>query len=934
MIGTDDQLPKVLGGFEILSKLGQGGMGAVFKARQPGLDRIVALKVLPPEIAKNREFIERFQREARASAKLNHPHIVQGIDVGQDEATGLWYFAMEFVDGPSLKNVLDQEGTIPEKRALEWVRDIARALECAERNGIVHRDIKPDNILLDEHGQAKLADLGLAKQSQDDASLTQTGMAVGTPFYMAPEQAQGLTAQIDIRTDLYALGATLFHLVTGQPLFTGATGAVIMAKHLTEKPPLAHRVAPQVSEACSRLIARLVQKQMNQRLHSPAELLDQIERLLSQNATTGPRQPIALDSGSRMPVQRGGTSARLAPIRGLTTGPRAAVGGSSGTPAAGNWAGMGMGVGAIVALAGLLFFSSGSADSKLKSGPATALRTEPQTPQRPAVPPVATPEKRPLSGPAAALPAATITANPPPPGNTTVLGTRPAMGTLLPESLLPPPAEPAPYGDAEAKRLRERLLPMGRSAPREQVKLLGDLPQPAEAESLLYRLSITAGNLDGWVQDWDSKVSVAMEAGEMCLVVRKGTRDRAACLHSFHLPINHTRIRMRVYTSGVQLLKLSVLGRLGPRFSIPVPVPLEHQWTDVEVEISSAEVDGIKAANQPIQHLEIHGIQKLNLPAEPPSFLLSKFEWLNGGGAPVPAAQKGAAGLKPDSIPGSSAKPEGGPLSQTAYAAFADEFLGLLLAGETKNAVQRLAQAEKDSNLLRFKAELAQDRVAMGWLDDVERATLKGAERLKDIERFTLHLKQGEAMTVGKLAPFKLSAVKDGILHVGSKGMDLPISVEKLHAQTRRQLAELELGGDAASLLRRAWVSLLSMGGGADAPSPATVRAAIEKARATGAAEADVAYLRGRLETLERKARESAAAAAWEGVLNLDREKQWNPLLVALLAFQAGHGTTSYAQAKAAEAAVLHAKAEKAIDLAEGMNFIRNNVVGALAQRP
>ena len=277
---------KELGGFELIEKIGQGGMGSVFKARQISLDRIVALKVLPPSVAKDARFIERFQREARACAKLNHPNIVQGVDVGKDAASGVWYFAMELVDGPSALKLLKSQRVLPEERALEIAQDIARALECAASHGIVHRDIKPDNILLTALGEAKLADLGLAKQVNDDATLTQSGQAVGTPYYMAPEQIRGRAGEIDIRTDIYALGGTLFHLVTGQAPFTGETSAVIMSKHLTTAAPKAHSVNPAVSEACSKLIEQMMQKERERRVQSPAELLQRIERILHGEKTT------------------------------------------------------------------------------------------------------------------------------------------------------------------------------------------------------------------------------------------------------------------------------------------------------------------------------------------------------------------------------------------------------------------------------------------------------------------------------------------------------------------------------------------------------------------------------------------------------------------------------------------------------------------------
>lgn len=312
------QLPiKELNGFELISKIGQGGMGTVFKARQKSLDRFVALKILPPSIAKNKRFIERFQREARASAKLWHPHIVQGIDVGQDAPSGLWYFAMEFVDGPSLRTILKKDKVVEEKRALEILSQVALALQCVCDAGMVHRDIKPDNILLNERGLAKLADLGLAKElSGDSAELTQSGQALGTPNYMAPEQVRG-EENIDIRADLYALGATLFHLVTGQPPFKGGTSAEILSKHLVEAPPLAHKVNPTVSEACSKLISKLMEKKRENRIQTPTELTERMTVLLDpERGKTGQRPAVGSKGASGM---RPGVGARA-------SGPRPAVG--------------------------------------------------------------------------------------------------------------------------------------------------------------------------------------------------------------------------------------------------------------------------------------------------------------------------------------------------------------------------------------------------------------------------------------------------------------------------------------------------------------------------------------------------------------------------------------------------------------------------------
>ncbi|HYG75986.1 MAG TPA: protein kinase [Planctomycetota bacterium] len=285
-----DRTLKEIGGFEIVSKLGQGAMGAVFKARQASLDRFVALKILPQSFARDATFIERFQREARASARLNHPNVVQGIAVGKDEKTGLWYFAMELVEGPTLKAVLEEQHVLPEARATQIISDIARALECAVKNNIVHRDIKPDNILIAPTGEAKLADLGLAKNLGDDTGTTVAGQAVGTPNYMSPEQARGEGHKVDIRTDIYALGATYYHLVTGRPPFAGATGAVVMAKHLTDPPPRAHEANPKVSEACSNLIVKMMAKKREQRIQTPTELLEKLSQL--SQSPQAPKSPL------------------------------------------------------------------------------------------------------------------------------------------------------------------------------------------------------------------------------------------------------------------------------------------------------------------------------------------------------------------------------------------------------------------------------------------------------------------------------------------------------------------------------------------------------------------------------------------------------------------------------------------------------------------
>jgi predicted Ser/Thr protein kinase len=197
---------------EILELLGRGGMGAVYKARQKSLDRLVALKILPPEVGQDADFTERFAREAQAMARLNHPHIVAIHDFGQNKA--LFFFVMEYVDGLNLRQLLNAERMAP-REALAIVPQICDALQYAHDQGIVHRDIKPENILLNRRGQVKIADFGLAKLVGVDSSTGTTERILGTPQYMAPEQIEH-PAEVDHRADIYSLGVVFYQMLTGE----------------------------------------------------------------------------------------------------------------------------------------------------------------------------------------------------------------------------------------------------------------------------------------------------------------------------------------------------------------------------------------------------------------------------------------------------------------------------------------------------------------------------------------------------------------------------------------------------------------------------------------------------------------------------------------------------------------------------------------------
>ncbi|MCX7806086.1 MAG: protein kinase [Planctomycetota bacterium] len=271
---------RVIGGYEIIEKLGEGGMGAVVKARHIALDRIVALKLLSPRLTSDLNYLARFRREAKIAARLNHTNIVHCYDVG--EASGCHYIAMEFVPGESLGARLRREGRIPEAETIGIGIQMAKALQEAHDNGLIHRDVKPDNILYVASnrkgelgavcGTAKLADLGLAKfQHDEDTRLTQSGAALGTPHYVAPEQARG-DADIDIRADIYSLGATLYHAMTGAPPYSGTTAAAIMAKHITEPVPDPKRAFPAISDRTAMVIRKAMAKNRNERYQTPEEM--------------------------------------------------------------------------------------------------------------------------------------------------------------------------------------------------------------------------------------------------------------------------------------------------------------------------------------------------------------------------------------------------------------------------------------------------------------------------------------------------------------------------------------------------------------------------------------------------------------------------------------------------------------------------------------
>ena len=280
--------------YEIIDELGRGGMAIVFKAKEKQLDREVAIKVLPFSLAFDKEFVERFQREARTSAKLEHPNIIPIYRVGKSGR--VIYFVMKFLRGKPLSNILAARGSLPAAEIRRIIADVARALAYAHKKEIVHRDIKPDNIMFDEHGHAVVTDFGIAKAASG-GKLTGTGMSIGTPHYMSPEQAKA--QNLDGRSDIYSLGVVAYQCLTGGVPFDGEDSFSIGYKHIMEEiptPPLENPEKRQLFE----IIRKMMAKTPAQRFQNADELIGVLEGGRSVTFTTDATQAMPSMSGARM----------------------------------------------------------------------------------------------------------------------------------------------------------------------------------------------------------------------------------------------------------------------------------------------------------------------------------------------------------------------------------------------------------------------------------------------------------------------------------------------------------------------------------------------------------------------------------------------------------------------------------------------------------
>ena len=505
------------GGYRIEGVLGRGGMAAVYRAYEESLDRVVALKVLPAELLHDASFAERFRREARVAAKLEHPHVVPihayGIENGRP------WMALRLIHGGSLSDLL-KKGRLEGQRAVAILRDIGDALDYAHQQGVIHRDVKPHNVLLDERGRAYLADFGIARMLESSSHITATGMIQGTPAYMAPEQVEGKT--LGPACDVYAMGIMAYECFTGRVPFTGTTPVSILMKHVTQPPPLpsADEVAPPLSGALYKCLA----KAPGERWATADAFVDALERGLRGEttvvlpqpdtpATATPAPPPTAPSSNRAVLWGAGIALAAAIV--LVAGGAVAWWAMRGSPAP--------------------QAISAEAPGAPASSPTATPTPAPEAPTRPAPGRVASVAPTPV--PAAPRPTPTPTAPPAAPEPAPALA-------ATPEPTPPPTPEP---------------LPEPTVAPRAAVPASGPIPIffVGQFEPRLFKkskekdVSDSAKDMRGAIDDRENLAlaSSRSEADALVFVLERGRKK------SFGLPgARQLRVRVRAGEHSIELV--------------------------------------------------------------------------------------------------------------------------------------------------------------------------------------------------------------------------------------------------------------------------------------------------------------------------------------------------------------------------------------------
>jgi serine/threonine protein kinase len=264
------------GRYRLEQQIGEGGLATVWRAWDTVLERPVAVKLLRPELARDAGVVVRFRREAHAAAKLNHPHIVQIYDTGQEEAQGLYFIVMEYLPEPDLKRIINDYAPLPSRKVIEVAIQCCRALAYAHRQGTVHRDVKPHNILFTDEGIAKLSDFGIAAAVGETGTVS-PGMVMGSAAYMSPEQAQG--KPVGPQSDLYSLGCVMFEALTGRPPFLGDSAAAVAAMHVHERVPSPRSFNPAVTAAEEFVLMKALAREPGRRYQSAEQMLADLTKL-------------------------------------------------------------------------------------------------------------------------------------------------------------------------------------------------------------------------------------------------------------------------------------------------------------------------------------------------------------------------------------------------------------------------------------------------------------------------------------------------------------------------------------------------------------------------------------------------------------------------------------------------------------------------------